>query len=88
MQPRPPPDPESENPDLLTQDGASDGIEAQLQGIFTKTGYPNGYPDFYSPKFEATLSDVDRPKYWKHLRGLGYAPKKDNQQRVIDWIKI
>lgn len=47
----------------------------------------NGFPNNYSPKFEATLSDVDKPKYWKHLRGLGFQPKKDNQQRVIDWVK-
>jgi hypothetical protein len=30
------------------------------------------YPDRYDPKFERSLEPAELPKYWKHLRGLGY----------------
>lgn len=47
----------------------------------------SAFPDFYSKKFESTLPGNEIGKYWKHLRDLGYMPKKDSQQTVVDWIK-
>lgn len=48
---------------------------------------PGAFPDYYSKKFEASLQQQDMPAYWKHLRTLGYTPKKDSQQNIIDWVK-
>lgn len=45
------------------------------------------YPLVYSRKFEMSLPTDEVSKYWRHLRETGYTPKKDNQQKVVDWIK-
>lgn len=46
-----------------------------------------GYPNYYSKKYEETLQQKDVGGYWAHLRSLGFIPKKDSQQNIIDWVK-
>lgn len=45
------------------------------------------FPDHYSKIFEGKLTGKDIGRYWNHLRELGYVPKKDMQQTIVDWVK-
>jgi DNA-binding MarR family transcriptional regulator len=45
------------------------------------------YPDGYDRTFEAKLNTQQCQDYWKHLRSLGYAAKKDRVGNTLDWIK-
>lgn len=48
---------------------------------------PQGHPNYFSKTYEAGLQQKDISGYWAHLRSLGFSPKKDSQQNVIDWVK-
>lgn len=70
-------------------------IANSWQGLFplksndaSTKSFPTGHPDYFSKKHEDSLQQKDREIYWRHLRELGFTPKKDNQQTVVDWIKI
>jgi hypothetical protein len=58
-----------------------------LKADFIFRSANSDHPDYYSKKYEDNLQQKDRQMYWKHLRDLGFEPKKDNQQTVIDWVK-
>lgn len=67
MQPRPPPDPERRNPDLVQQDGVSEGIEALPNRISRyskakRTAIDIGEYIVTSPHAQALASQLDRLK--------------------------
>lgn len=48
-------------------------------------------PDYYNPKYEATLSGTALSTYWKHLNDNGWKPIKkkiNGVEKVVDWQKV
>ena len=44
-------------------------------------------PDSWSKTYAEKLSPTQLTEYWKHLRELGFRPKKDAVGNTIDWVK-
>lgn len=70
-----------------TKDVSSFISHIQKVRIAMKGSNGNGFPDHYSASFEAKLPTEERPKYWAHLRELGYKPIKNKTGKVVNWEK-
>lgn len=60
----------------------------QRMARFKNEGKPiNGsMPNKYDQKYEQSLNSNELPKYWQHLRSLGWKKKQTNTGRSV-WIK-
>lgn len=61
-------------------------LKAEIAAAQTP-GATNKFPSGYDKSFEAKLKPAELKAYWAHLRTLGYAPKRDRMDNVIDWVK-
>lgn len=54
----------------------------EVAGLNAKPEFPN----HYDKRLFDAMQPEKKTKYWAHLRGLGYKPKKV-AGKVVDWVK-